>query len=147
LSILLETRANVCNNEIASIAKVVAPQIQPFAHIAYSYKKERSDWLDNFKFDFFECSASLLSQHKLPIILFHLVSLKISAYVLQSLSDLIAVVAVTVNEMLSPVEVKIILTCSSKKIQQEAITLLQTLALVSSCIDKKASHFATHYFD
>jgi hypothetical protein len=82
-----------------------------------------------------------------PIILFHLVSLKISAYALQSLFDLIAVVAVTVNEMLSPVEVKIILACSSKRIQQEAIALLQTWALVSSSIDKKASYFGTHYFD
>jgi hypothetical protein len=72
---------------------------------------------------------------------------KISAYVLQSLSDSIAVVAVPVNEMLSPVKVKIILSASSKRIQQEAMTLLQTLALVSSSIDKKASHFAIHYFD
>jgi hypothetical protein len=103
--------------------------------------------VDNFKlkrFDFFEGSARLLSQRTTPIILFHLVSLKISAYVFQSLSDLIAVVVVPVNEMLSPVKVKIILSC---RIQQEAITLLQTLALVSSSIDKKASHFAIHYFD
>ena len=149
LSILLETRANVCNYEIASIAKVFTPQIQPFVHIAYSYKTERSDWLDNFKFkwfDFFECSARLLSQRITPSYCFIWSSLKISAYVLQSLTDLIAVVAVTVNVKISPVEVKIILACSSKRIQQEAITLLQTLALVWSSSDNEAIHFATHYF-
>jgi hypothetical protein len=67
--------------------------------------------------------------------------------VLQSLSNLIAVMAVTVNVKLSRVEVKLVLACRCKRIQQEAITLLQTLALVSSSIDKKASHFATHYID
>jgi hypothetical protein len=74
---------------------------------------------------FFECSARLLSSQRItPSYCFIWSSLKISAYVLQSLTDLIAVVAVTVNVKLSPVEVKIILACSSKRIQPEAITLL-----------------------
>jgi hypothetical protein len=111
---MLETRANVCNNEIASIAKVFAPEIQPFVHIAYSYKTERSDWLANFKlkrFDFFEGSARLLSQRITPSYCFIWSSLKISARMLQSLSNLIAVVAVTVNVKLSRVEVKLVLAC------------------------------------